>query len=126
MPFLLVVGGRYDPLSSERRYDAGDFQNQDEALAAAQKIIQRSLLECWREGMNTQELFESYRSSGEFPFMFSHQERDRVGSIRWRMRWWRRCAYAKASGMAAGRRKGVFPAIASDSLTPSERPLVAA
>jgi hypothetical protein len=79
MPFLLVVGGRYDPLSSERRYDAGDFQNQDEALAAAQKIIQRSLLECWREGMNTQELFESYRSSGEFPFMLSRQKRDPAG-----------------------------------------------
>ena len=25
MPYLLVVGGRYDPLSSERRYDAGDL-----------------------------------------------------------------------------------------------------
>ncbi len=44
MPYLLVVGGRYDPLSSERRYDAGDFLTRDEALAAAQKIIQRSLL----------------------------------------------------------------------------------
>jgi hypothetical protein len=49
--YLLVVGGRYDSLSSERRYDAGDFLTWDEALAAAQKIIKRSLLECWRTGM---------------------------------------------------------------------------
>jgi hypothetical protein len=79
MPFLLVVGGRYDPLSSERRYEAGDFQNQDQALAAARKIIQRSLLECWREGMSTQTLFESYRASGEFPFMLSREEKKPLG-----------------------------------------------
>jgi hypothetical protein len=76
MPYLLVVGGRYDPLSSERPYDSGDFQSQDEALAAARKIIQRSLLECWCSGMSTQALFERYRGFGEFPYILSQDEMD--------------------------------------------------
>jgi hypothetical protein len=78
MPYLLVVGGRYDPLSSERRYDAGDFLTRDEALAAAQKIIKRSLLECWRTGMNTQALFERYKALGEFPYILSRSEGEPV------------------------------------------------
>ena len=49
----------------------GEFDNADEALAAAKQIVDRELLDAYRSGMTADELYDHYTSSGSDPFIRS-------------------------------------------------------
>ena len=46
------------------------FPTAGEAIAAAQRAIERSLAECFKPGMSAEELFDVFSSFGEITFIF--------------------------------------------------------
>ena len=69
MAFRVVVDDNFHYMDEGERYTLGSFPTAQEAIEAARRIVDDYLVSAHRPGMTAKELFESYTSFGEDPFI---------------------------------------------------------
>ena len=58
-------------MDDSERYELGEFSLLEEAIEASKKLVDEYLTSAYQPGMNAKDLFESYTSFGEDPFIVS-------------------------------------------------------
>lgn len=66
--FVEVLSKHFEPHNQVRR--VGEYETKDEAVTAAQRIIEDFLRRHFKPGMNAEALFAVYQGNGEYPFIF--------------------------------------------------------
>jgi hypothetical protein len=69
VPYTVLVDDNFHYMNEAERYELGEFETWDTALAAAQQIVDRFLASAVRPGMTAEELYDHYRGFGEDPFI---------------------------------------------------------
>ncbi|CAN5462781.1 hypothetical protein BH10PSE17_BH10PSE17_27510 [soil metagenome] len=69
MSFTVLVDDNFHYMDEDERTTAGVFETAEQALACAQGIVDRWLLDAHKPGMKPVDLFASYKSFGEDPFI---------------------------------------------------------
>ena len=70
MAYALVVGDNFQPQDAAFERETGVFPTAGEAIAAAQRAIERSLAECFKPGMSAEELLDVFSGFGEITVIF--------------------------------------------------------
>ena len=71
MPFTIFVDDNFHFMDESERYELGVFPTLEAALTTAQKIVEEYLQSAYVPGMTSQELYASYQSFGEDPFIIA-------------------------------------------------------
>jgi hypothetical protein len=71
MKYTLFCDDNFHFMDEEERHVLGEFDNADEAIAAAKQIVDRDLLAAYSAGMTADELYDHYTSFGSDPFIRS-------------------------------------------------------
>lgn len=69
MKYRVCVDDNFHFMDESERYELGEFESQEEALAAAKDIVDRGLETVYKPGMSAEELFGNYTMFGEDPFI---------------------------------------------------------
>ena len=69
MTYRLLVDDNFHYMGQSERYDSGRFATLEQAIAAAKSIVDSYLSDAHVPGMTADELFRSYTSFGEDPFV---------------------------------------------------------
>ena len=69
MTYLLLVDDNFHYMDQSERHESGRFATLEEAIAAAKSIVDSYLIDAQLPGMTADELFRSYTSFGEDPFV---------------------------------------------------------
>lgn len=69
MTFKVFVDDNFHYRDEEERYELGEFATAEDAIRAAQRIVDEYLADAYRPGMTADVLFRSYTSFGEDPFI---------------------------------------------------------
>ena len=69
MTFKVFVDDNFHYRDEEERYELGKFTTAEDAIRAAQRIVDEYLADAYRPGMTADVLFRSYTSFGEDPFI---------------------------------------------------------
>lgn len=71
MTYRLLVDDNFHYMDESERSEAGSFDTLEAAVNAAKAIVDDYLLSAYKPGMTARELFESYTSFGEDPWIAS-------------------------------------------------------
>lgn len=71
MKYTLLCDDNFHYMDESERTVVAEFDNADQAVAAAKQIIDRELLHAYRPGMTADELYNHYTSFGSDPFIRS-------------------------------------------------------
>ena len=66
--FVEVLSKHFEPQTQVKRI--GEYKTREEAIAAAQGIIEDFLRRQFKPGMTAEALFALYHGHGEYPFIF--------------------------------------------------------
>ena len=80
MRFTVFVDDNSHYQDESERYKKGDYPTAKAAVAACKKNVDDYLSAAYREGMSASELYQSYTSFGEDPFVVSESGRTRYSS----------------------------------------------
>jgi hypothetical protein len=69
MNYTVRVDDNYHYMDADARYTLGDFSTWEDALKAAQGIVDDYLASAYTPGMTAEELYQSYTSFGDDPFI---------------------------------------------------------
>lgn len=69
MKFTVFVDDNFHYQDESERYKKGDYPTTEAAIAACKQIVDGYLNSAYREGMSASELYRSYTSFGEDPFV---------------------------------------------------------
>jgi hypothetical protein len=69
MIFRVLVDDNFHYMDESERYEIGPYPTAEAALVAARSIVDNYLESAYRPGMTAEQLFESYASFGEDPFI---------------------------------------------------------
>jgi len=69
MPYKVLIDDNFHFKDESERYELGQFPTLTEALAASCRIVDEFLLSAFKPGMTAQQLYFSYTSFGEDPFI---------------------------------------------------------
>ncbi len=69
MKYEVFVDDNFHYMDEDERYKLGEFDTEEEAIAACKKIVDEFLLTNYEPGMGEKDLYDSYTSFGEDPFM---------------------------------------------------------
>lgn len=69
MPYVVMVDDNFHYMDESARYRHGEFADAGEAIAHCQQIVDEYLDSAYKPGMTADELWDSYRSFGEDPFI---------------------------------------------------------
>jgi len=75
MRFTVFVDDNSHYQDESERYKKGDYPTAEAAVAACKQIVDDYLSAAYRDGMPASELYRSYKSFGEDPFVVSESER---------------------------------------------------
>ena len=89
MTFKVVVDDNFHYMDESERYELGEFLTPEDAIAAAQNIVDEYLTSAYHPGMTAEALFQSYLSFGEDPFIITSGGEQEVFSARHYA--WQRC-----------------------------------
>ncbi len=67
--YTLYVDDNFHYMDETSRSTRGDYEHEDEAIRAAQRIIEDSLHDLCRAGMTPDELLACYKAFGEEPWI---------------------------------------------------------
>ena len=67
--YKVMIDDNFHFMDESERYMAGAFATAEEAIEACKRIVERSLEESYKPGMTAEELYDSYTSFGEDPFI---------------------------------------------------------
>ena len=71
MKYPVFVDDNFHYMDESERYQLGDFESLEEAVAACQRIVDEFLMSNYRPGMTAGELLTQYTFYGEDPFVFT-------------------------------------------------------
>jgi hypothetical protein len=71
MTYKVLVDDNFHYMDESERYELGDFSTLDAAIEASAKIVDEYLRSAHKPGMSAQDLFSSYMSFGEDPFILA-------------------------------------------------------
>jgi hypothetical protein len=74
--YRLLVDDNSHHMDESERYEAGSFATREAAQRAAQEIVDQYLESVYTPGMTADELYGSYTSWGEDPFIVSPRDDD--------------------------------------------------
>ena len=80
MRFTVFVDDNYHYQDESERYKQGDYPTAKAAVAACKQIVDDYLSDAYRKGMSASELYRSYTSFGDDPFVVSKSGRTRYSS----------------------------------------------
>ena len=69
MPFTVMVADNFHYGDADETYALGNFDNLDTAVSAAMRIVDEYLESAFKPGMTAAELYDSYKSFGEDPYI---------------------------------------------------------
>jgi hypothetical protein len=69
MPYRVLVADNFHYMDESERYELGQFATLADALAASCRIVDEYLLSAFKPGTTAQQLYSSYTSFGEDPFI---------------------------------------------------------
>ncbi len=67
--YIVKVDDNFHYMDESQRYTLGEFDSYDEAVAKCQTIVDDYLASALKPGMTAEELYSSYTSFGEDPFI---------------------------------------------------------
>jgi len=71
MPFKVLVDDNFHYMDESERYELGDFQTLDAAIAAARRVVDEYLQSAFEPGINSDTLLATYLQFGEDPFIIA-------------------------------------------------------
>lgn len=71
LPFTVFVDDNFHYMDETERTTHGTFATAEEAVAACKRIVMDSVRSNFRSGMTADELYDSYKSFGDDPFVVS-------------------------------------------------------
>ena len=74
MSFKVFVDDNYHYQDESERYEQGDYESFEAAVAVCKTIVDQYLTTTFKEGMSGAELYKSYVAFGEDPFVVSQPE----------------------------------------------------
>lgn len=74
MAFKVYVDDNFHYQDESARYELDEYGSYEAAVAACKSIVDRYLTAAYKEGMSAAELYESYLSFGEDPFVVPEPE----------------------------------------------------
>ena len=69
MTYTVVVDDNFHYMDEGERREIGKYPTAQQAIDAAQKIVNDYLASAYRTGMSAKDLYDSYTSFGEDPFI---------------------------------------------------------
>jgi hypothetical protein len=69
MSYQVLVDDNFHYMDEDERYVLGEFQSLDSAIKACKKIVDEFLAANYKPGMTAKDLYDSYVSFGEDPFI---------------------------------------------------------
>ena len=75
MPFKLIVADNFHYMDESENYEYGTFDSLELAVAAAKRIVDHYLATAHTPGMSAAELYHSYTSFGEDPYIVGERVR---------------------------------------------------
>ena len=69
MPYKVLVDDNFHYMDEDETYTYGEFETLSEAVNAAKRIVDSSLSEQYKPGMNADELYDLYKNFGEDPYI---------------------------------------------------------
>ena len=81
MPFEVIVDDNFHYMDEAERYVLGSFETFEAALDAAKRIVDEYLASAYRPGITVEELYESYTSFGEDPFIKTSEVQAGAGAF---------------------------------------------
>ncbi|MEA2575677.1 MAG: hypothetical protein QOH93_2975 [Chloroflexia bacterium] len=78
--YTVVVNDNFHYMDEAERYEHAVFDSCGEAVTACKKIVDDYLLANYKPGMSAEELYESYTSFGEDPFIVGKDEQCRFSA----------------------------------------------
>jgi len=71
MPYVVMVDDNFGYTDEDERYKHGEFADAGVAIANCRRIVDEYLDSAYKPGMSASELWDSYVSFGEDPFILS-------------------------------------------------------
>ncbi len=71
MPFTIFVDDNFHFMDESERYELGVYATLEEALEVSKKIVDDFLLDALKPGMTSENLYASYQSFGDDPFIIA-------------------------------------------------------
>jgi hypothetical protein len=71
MSYRVLVDDNFHSMDEARHFEHGEYASLDDAIAAARTIVDEYLDAAWRPGITADELFTSYTTFGECPFVLA-------------------------------------------------------
>lgn len=71
MPYRLLADDNFHYMDETERHEQGTFETLEAAIEAAKSIVDDYLSSAYKRGMTADELFVSYTSFGEDPFIIA-------------------------------------------------------
>src|SRR6185369_13898070 len=75
--YKVLVDDNFHYQDADARWEHGNYESVEEALAACREIVDRSLEEQYRVGMSAEALYHRYVSFGEDPFIVAQDGTDK-------------------------------------------------
>lgn len=83
MSYVVKVDDNFHYQDESERYTLGSFDTLAEAVAASRKIVDEYLSQAYKPGMSAEELYDSYVSYGDDPFIVSADSAGEVPFSAW-------------------------------------------
>ena len=71
MPYVVMVDDNFHYMDEDERYQHGDFADAEVAIENCRRIVDEYLESAYQPGISAHELWDSYVSFGEDPFILS-------------------------------------------------------
>lgn len=78
MPFTVIVADNFHYMDESESYALGTFHSLGEAIHAAKEVVDEYLASALQPGMSASDLYESYVSFGEDPWIRSPDHAGKV------------------------------------------------
>lgn len=76
MSFKVLVDDNFHYQDESERYEVGEYQSYDAAVAVCKMIVDKYLASAFKVGMTAAELYNSYVTFGQDPFVVPRPEGD--------------------------------------------------
>lgn len=74
MNYRVCIDDNFHYMDASERSDSGIYSNAQEAIAAAQQIVDKSLRHLYKPGFTPERLYDDYQDFGDDPFIVSDDQ----------------------------------------------------
>ena len=80
MSFKVFVDDNFHFMDESERYERGEYESYESAEAACKAIVNEYLTHTYKDGMSADDLYDSYVSFGEDPFIVPAPEESKFSA----------------------------------------------